>query len=40
MTEGDSMWDKERLIGLGGLGYTTWGDTMEVKGFMYRDFVE
>jgi hypothetical protein len=39
-TEGDSMWNKKRLIGLGGPGYTTGGDTMEVKGFMDRDFVE
>jgi hypothetical protein len=37
-TEGDSMWDKKRMIGLGGPGYTTGGDTMEVKGFMDRDF--
>jgi hypothetical protein len=28
------MWNKKRLIGLGGLGYTIGGDTMEVKGFM------
>jgi hypothetical protein len=34
------MWNKKRLIGLGGPGYTTGGDTMEVKGFMDRDFVE
>jgi hypothetical protein len=39
-TEDDSMWNKKRLIGLGELGYTTEGDTMEVKRFMDRDFVE
>jgi hypothetical protein len=30
------MWNKKRPIGLGGPGYTTGGDTMEVKGFMDR----
>jgi hypothetical protein len=34
------MWNKKRSIGLGGPGYTTGGDTMEVKGFMDRDFME
>jgi hypothetical protein len=39
-TEGDSMWNKMRLIGLGGLGYTIGGDMMEVKGFMDWEFME
>ena len=39
-TKGDSMWNKKRPIGLGGSGYTTSRNTMEVKGFMDRDFVE
>jgi hypothetical protein len=39
-TEGDSMWNQKRPIGLGEPGYTTGGDTMEFKVFMDRDFVE
>jgi len=37
-TKGDSMWDEKRMTGLGGPGYTTGGDTMEVKGFMDHEF--
>jgi hypothetical protein len=32
--------EQEEVDRVGWIGYTTGGDTMEVKGFMDRDFVE